>query len=57
VTGVEKNKLISKYVPKVRGLDEFGVVVTSQIISSNDYQYFEVRVRIPSLADIILEKP
>ncbi|MES2039640.1 MAG: hypothetical protein V4495_17635 [Pseudomonadota bacterium] len=56
VTGVEKAKLISRYVPKVRGLEEFGVRVESRTIPYDDCQYFEVRVRIPSLADIILEK-
>jgi hypothetical protein len=50
VTGLASSKAVSAYKPKVAGLDSFGVGVTSELFKEN---YFEIRIRIPSLASIL----
>jgi hypothetical protein len=41
---------VPAFIPKVAGLDGFGVGVTSELFKEN---YFEIRIRIPSLASIL----
>jgi hypothetical protein len=50
VTGLESIKSVSPYNPKVTGLTDFNVKVSSAKIAD---RYFEIRVRIPSLASIL----
>lgn len=50
VTGLASSKAVAQYKPKVAGLDGFEVRVTS---STFHEVYFEIRIRIPSLASIL----
>lgn len=50
VTGLALSKVVPAYKPKVAGLDGYGVRVTSAMFKDN---YFEIRIRIPSLASIL----
>ncbi|MBC3830734.1 hypothetical protein H8K33_04355 [Undibacterium amnicola] len=50
VTGLASSEAVSVYKPKVAGLDSFGVQVESTIFKEN---YFEIRIRIPSLGSIL----
>jgi hypothetical protein len=50
VTGLASSKAVPAFIPKVAGLDGFGVGVTSELFKEN---YFEIRIRIPSLASIL----
>lgn len=50
VTGLMSNRPVPQYKPKVTRLDDFGVRVTSSMFKE---YYFEIRIRIPSLASIL----
>ncbi|TVO59193.1 hypothetical protein FHP89_20865 [Denitromonas ohlonensis] len=50
VTGLASSKALPIYKPKVAGLEDFGVRVTSSMFQEN---FFEIRIRIPSLASIL----
>lgn len=55
VTGTNSQKDLPEYRPKIAGLSEWGVNVESRNIESVKRRYFEIRVRIPSLATILEE--
>jgi len=50
VTGLTSSKPVPQYKPKVTRIDDFGVRVTSRMFKEH---YFEIRIRIPSLASIL----
>ena len=50
VTGLASSMSVPTYKPKVTRLDDFGVRVTSGMFKEH---YFEIRIRIPSLASIL----
>ena len=52
VTGLSTNRVVTPYSPKVTGIFDFGIDVSSKQILET---YFEIRVRIPSLASILEE--
>jgi hypothetical protein len=50
ITGLNSDRTITPYRPKVTGIADFGVEISSKNILT---WYFEIRIRIPSLASIL----
>lgn len=55
VTGPTLQNDVVEYRPKISGLKEWGVDIQSKNITSENRKYFEIRVRIPSLATVMEE--
>jgi len=50
ITGLSNDRTVTPYNPKVTGIADFGVKVSSNRILTS---YFEIRIRVPSLASIL----